>query len=183
MKTKPALKYVANGSRILMLHSPTDLTTAWQVRNGTKREMWELAVNIFVYAAGKSDLRNRLSSPYVPEPPGAARSTVRVARVRHGANWDPEPYAWPRFSRIMRRDTGVAVEAGVEDVKGLNAQTTPVAHLTGTAAVALDDAQLTAIRNFVESGGVLFVDACGGSEAFTQSVHAAIGQAFPNAKL
>src|SRR5687768_15971557 len=55
--------------------------------------------------------------------------------------------------------------------------------MTGTAAVALDDAQLTAIRNFVESGGVLFVDACGGSEAFTQSVHAAIGQAFPNAKL
>jgi hypothetical protein len=145
--------------------------------------MWELAVNIFVYAAGKADLRNRLSSPYVPEPIARARAIVQVARVRHGANWDPEPYAWQRFSRVMRRDTGLAVEAGATEPKELNAQTTPVAHLTGTAAVALDDAQLAAIKNFVESGGVLFVDACGGSEAFTQSVHAAMGKAFPNAKL
>ena len=183
MKTKPALKYVANGSRVLMVHSPTDLTTAWQVRNGTKREMWELGINLFVYAAGKADLRNRLSSPYVAEPTNPVQHTMKVARVKHGAAWDPEPYAWQRMSRIMRRDVGWALETNPVDAKDLNAQATPIAHMTGTAALAVDDAQITAIKNFVESGGILFIDACGGSEPFAQSVHALTAKAFPNAKL
>jgi hypothetical protein len=183
LKTKPALKAVSNGSRILMIHSPTDLTTAWQVRNGTKRELWELAVNVFVYAAGKADLRNRLSSPYVAEPTNRAQHTVKLARVRHGGTWDPEPYAWERMSRVMRRETGWAIEREVVEAKELNAHATRIAHVSGTAALALDDAQIAGIRSFVESGGVLFLDACGGSEAFTQSVHAVMVKAFPNAKL
>jgi hypothetical protein len=71
----------------------------------------------------------------------------------------------------------------VVEAKALNAQATRIAHVSGTAALALDDTQIAGIRSFVESGGVLFLDACGGSEAFTQSVHAAMGKAFPNAKL
>ncbi|HEX2973595.1 MAG TPA: DUF4159 domain-containing protein, partial [Tepidisphaeraceae bacterium] len=61
LANKPPLRAVSNGSRILMVHSPQDLSTAWQVRNGTKRENWELAINLFTYATGKGDLRNRLN--------------------------------------------------------------------------------------------------------------------------
>ena len=62
----PPLKVVSNGSRVLLLYSPTDLSRAWQLRDERAKEnVFQFGVNLFVYAAGKRELRNRLSSPYV----------------------------------------------------------------------------------------------------------------------
>src|SRR5213075_113442 len=82
MKTKPPLKFVSNGSRILMVHSPTDLTTAFQVRDLTKRANYELAMNLFVYASGKAELRNRLNSPYIAQVAGNSVDGLKIARVK-----------------------------------------------------------------------------------------------------
>ena len=46
----------------------------------------------------------------------------------------------------------------------------PIAHLTGTAELNLTDAQVAAIKSYVQSGGTLLIDACGGSGAFAQSI-------------
>ena len=53
--------------------------SAWQTarRADARRAMFQLGVNLFVYAAGKRDLRNRLSSPYV-----SAAGRRRAARRR-----------------------------------------------------------------------------------------------------
>jgi hypothetical protein len=47
----------------------------------------------------------------------------------------------------------------------------PLAHLTGTAPVSLRDDQIDALRQFVTAGGVLLIDPCGGSIAFTESIN------------
>jgi hypothetical protein len=46
----------------------------------------------------------------------------------------------------------------------------PIAHLTGTASFTLPDAEIDALRQYVIRGGVLLIDACGGSPAFNESV-------------
>jgi hypothetical protein len=170
MKTKPPLKYVSNGSRILMIHSPQDLSTAWQVRDLTKRANFELGINLFVYASGKAELRNRLNSPYIAEVEGKTIRNVRIARVKYAGNWNPEPYSWERFSRYLKQQAGWTIEAVPTDAGVLKLDSTPIAHLTGTAELNLSEAEVTAIKKYVESGGTLLIDACGGSGPFAQSI-------------
>jgi len=139
-------------------------------------------VNLFLYAAGKSDWRNRLSSPYVAAPKGEPMGKVAVARVKYDGNWDPEPGAWGRFGRMFQWQTQFGVETRPVEMKDLAAggEGPGVAHLTGTEAVKFTDAEVAAVKKFVEDGGVLLVDACGGAQAFNDSVRdALLGKAFP----
>jgi uncharacterized protein DUF4159 len=58
-----------------------------------------------------------------------------------------------------------------------------VAHLTGTARYDFTDADAAATKAFVEAGGVLLIDQCGGTGAFDQSVtDALLPRAFPGSK-
>ncbi|HEV8608141.1 MAG TPA: DUF4159 domain-containing protein, partial [Tepidisphaeraceae bacterium] len=182
MKTKPQLKFVSNGSRILMVHSPADLTTAWQVRDLSKRVNFELGINLFVYASGKAELRNRLNSLYIAAAEGKSARNVRMARVKHGGNWNPEPYAWERFSRYLKQQAGWTMEMVVAEAGQLRVESTPMAHLTGTAELNLSDSEVTGLRNYVEGGGTLLIDACGGSGLFAQSVGAILARGIPEAR-
>lgn len=182
---RPRLQGVSNGSRLLVVHSPTDLSTQWQQRNERiGAETFRLGVNLFVYSAGKSGFRNRLSSPYVPEPKSEPQGVVPVARLKYEGNWDPEPGAWGRFGRVFQWQTSFATDIRPVEMKALQASTdVRVAHLTGNALQVFTDAEVTAVRAFVENGGTLLVDACGGSAGFYESVSdGLLARAFPAAK-
>src|SRR5207248_2092262 len=103
----PPLAMVSNGVRALMVHCPQDLSMAWQQRmEKTKPRLFRLGVNLFLYAAGESDLRNRSADHFIPEPPTPTGGTLAVARLRYdGGHWDPEPYAWVRFARWFGWET------------------------------------------------------------------------------
>jgi hypothetical protein len=180
---RPPLRYLTNGSRILMIHSPTDISRAWQMRQDrTRRGLFELGLNLFLYASGKADLRNRLASPVIPEPQAPATGgRVAVARVRYPGNWDPEPAAWPRFARYFQRQTDVSLVASPTDLAHLNPLVAAFAHWTGTAAYTPTDEEVDAIRRYVTGGGVLLVEPCGGSGEFLESARAALRRAFPDA--
>ena len=167
----PPLKMVSNGSRILMLHSTTDLTKYWQMRDTrSKSSAFEFGMNLFVYAAGKRDLRNRLVSTYLPPLQSEPRVKWRIARLKYPGNWDPEPTAWARFSRWFGRQTGYGIEVVDVPIKDLNPQTAPIADLTGNARYVPTAAEVEAIRNYVQGGGVLLVDICGGSGPFGEQL-------------
>jgi hypothetical protein len=55
--------------------------------------------------------------------------------------------------------------------------------MTGVARYVLSEAEIAALRRYVEDGGVLLIDACGGSSDFDQSMQATLRQAFPQAQL
>lgn len=180
----PPLKAVSNGSRLLMVHSPTDIAMAWQQRaDKTKTPLFQLGINLFVYAAGKADLRNRLSSAYIPPQQYNSGGTVHVARIKYPGSWDPEPEAWPRFGRWLSHDTSLTLDAQPVEMQDLTPASAPLAHLTGTAAYTPTDAQAKALRAYVEEGGTLIIDCCGGSAAFNDSVLLKlIPKAFPDAR-
>jgi hypothetical protein len=63
----------------------------------------------------------------------------------------------------------------------LTPQTAPIAILTGTDAYAPTERESQAVRNYVNAGGVLFVDLCGGAGAFEESARTKLfANAFPN---
>jgi hypothetical protein len=60
----------------------------------------------------------------------------------------------------------------------LDASATPLAHLTGTAAIVLDEAAQKGLKKFVDDGGTLLIDACGGTKAFSESIKAHVEKLF-----
>jgi hypothetical protein len=181
---RPPLRYVTNGSRVLMLHSASDISQHWQTRNErNRRGLFELGVNVVLYASGKGEFRNRLASAAYAETSGPATGgRIAVARVKYDGNWNPEPGAWPRFDHFFRRETDVALEVTPTALADLDAGAAGFAHWTGTAAYAPTDAEIAAIGKYVTDGGVLLVEPTGGGGEFFKSATAALRKAFPEAQ-
>ena len=180
-KERFPLKAVSNGTRILMLHSPNDIAKRWQGRDGkTDRAVFELGANMFIYATGMAVPRNRLDTVTVADEPGTPTTTIPIARLKYDGDWDPEPWAWTRMAKLFRRQTSIGLDVIPIEIEKLSTGVAPIAHLTGTAAFSLSDPQVAAIKKFVESGGVLIVDPCGGKPAVAQSIRTNIlARAFP----
>jgi hypothetical protein len=142
--------------------------------------VFQLGINMFVYATGRRDMRNRLDSNLINPIAGNPSLTIKIARISYGGNWDPEPYAWTRFSRAFRRDTGYALDVQSVSLRDLDVTQTPFAHLTGTAPYTASADEVSALKKYVESGGVLLVDVTGGSGGFDESFHTLLAAAFPN---
>jgi hypothetical protein len=169
---RPPMRAITNGSRILMLHWPSDLTRYWQLRQDRiHRPIFELGVNLALYAAGKSELKNRLESDTLEMPPGTPLATLNVARVTYDGNWNPEPQAWQRGRRWLRQQTSLDVDLQETPAEHLDASKTPLAHLVGTGKIKLSEAQVQSIKRYVESGGVLVIEPCGMPDDFLQSIH------------
>lgn len=165
------LRGISNGTRMLMIHSPNDISRRWQSASPTTdRPVYELGANLFVYATGFAVPRNRIDTLFVPDPPAPAANTIPIARLKYEGDWDPEPFAWEREARLFRRETSIGLAAKPVEIEKLSTDDAPIAHLTGTAAVSLTEGQTKALRAFVDAGGVLLIDPCGGSPAFAASI-------------
>jgi Domain of unknown function (DUF4159) len=185
-KKPPPLTAISNGSRLLLVHSPTDIAKGWQLDwTDTYINDFHLGLNLFVYAAGKSvNLKHRLASTYIPAPPEAAATTRTLTCLRYSGAWNPEPYALTRFARYFQWETHTGLNVSIVDLKSLQPNLTPIAVLTGTVRNDFTDAEEIAARQFVAAGGVLVIDACGGQTAFAKSVESTlIAPAFPGAVL
>ena len=176
-KVRPTtpLKVVTNGSRILMLHSTVDLSKYWEIRDDKRTPYpFELGTNLFVYAAGRQEFRNRLLSTYIPPIEQPPSRTFRVARLSYAGNWDPEPAGWQRFSRWFQLQTGYGLDVVSVPIRNLRPGTAPIAHLTGTARYDLTEEEAASIKRYVQSGGVLLVDMCGGTGAFDKGLQTSL---------
>ena len=183
-QNRPRLKGVSNTSRLLWVHSPTDLGLAWQTRaTKSKREAFELGVNLFVYAAGKTDLRNRIDARAVPPTTAQPSMTIPLARLKYDGNWNPEPMAFPRFARYFQWETSLGLDVKEVEIAKLG-QEFRFAHLAGTAPFNPTEAEIAVLKQFVEGGGTLICDPVGGSgSSFADTLQGTIlPKAFPGAK-
>jgi hypothetical protein len=184
LKTKaPLLKSVSNGTRTMMVYSPTDITQDWvrykakDMRSNVDRE---LGLNLFVATAGKSDFRNRLNSPYEEPPDFAPIGTLPIAQIRYPGPWNPEPKAYERFGRWFQNQTSIKLDVQPTSMLLLSAKQRPIAFLTGNSAVDFSKMDLHALHQFVNDGGVLMIDSTGGNKEFAASVRESLlPSAFP----
>lgn len=172
----PELWGVSNGVRLLMVHSPQDLSRHWQMRaEKSHANAFQIGVNLFIYAAGKQALHNRLDSPYLPPPPEGRQvlATMKVARLRYLGNWDPEPGAWVRFSRWFDNQTSVGLDVQIQDlghIDNLDPTKTPFAHITFAAPYTPSPAEARMLAEYVKGGGVLLMDVSGGSREVADAI-------------
>jgi hypothetical protein len=67
-------------------------------------------------------------------------------------------------------ETGWTLQLAPTPCAEIRASDFPVAYLTGTTADRATEADLAALRQFVQDGGTLFIDCCGGSRRFDDIV-------------
>lgn len=171
LRSHPRLLGLSNGVRWLMVHSPGDIALSWQQRSDKNhREDFELGTNVFLYASGKPDLRNRLDSPFIPPPPPAPLSAGTLVKLQYDGNWNPEPAAWRRFARYFQWEANQLLAVTPMPIEKLAPGAATIAALTGTDAHTFTEQQIAAMKAYVEAGGVLLIDACGGENAFARSV-------------
>src|SRR4051812_15286097 len=183
IKPTPQLKMVTNGARILMLHSPRDITRWWQQRDDKRHKAeFQLGINLFVYNAGKRDLRNRIDPAWVEEVAADPIHSVKVARLEYGGNWNPEPSAWTRYANWFQRQTSYKLDVTTLKLNALKAGDAQLAVLTGTARQGWSAESAAAVKAFVDAGGVLLVDSTGGGNAFGASADELLRAAFPGAR-
>lgn len=166
----PKIRVISNGARILVMLWPEDVTSQWQLKSEREsRGIFELGVDLVLYANGKTELKNRVQSQEIPALISPAAS-LTLGRIRYDGNWDPEPAAWPHAARWFGQQTSLGLNLQTIDLKDLPTANPPIAHITGTAKMDFTDDQVAAIRQYVQNGGDLVVDPCGIPDAFYGSI-------------
>jgi hypothetical protein len=169
-----------DGCRTSVFVLPDASCCAWQqMLTGAHVRSFLLADNIFRYALFARPLGGRLT-PHLSRPTdGAARRTIRVARLRHGGDWNADPGALEYLSTWMqaRFDTRLDV---IPPVGGEQVSRTDAAALwlTGHTFDDNESVDVSALRAFLYGGGTLIATACCGSEAFDRSIQAFVAEHF-----
>src|SRR5690348_2013556 len=124
---------------------------------------FELGSALYLYASGQASLRSKLQPLAVDAGTGSPARTIEVARVDYAGNFDPEPGAWARMAKLARADFKTDVKLSNVKCAELDAKKFPLAHLTGTAKVTFTEEDVAGMKKYVDGGGLLFIDAAGGS--------------------
>jgi hypothetical protein len=180
----PRVLGVTNGVRELMLLIPdADPSKAWQMDAvRSKSTMFELGADILQYAVDKQNLRYK-GETYIVTPDNTIQptQTIKLARLEWNGLWDPEPYGWTRLAAILHNEQKIDLAYNVVKLGSGGLKDFKIAHLTGTTRLKLNDAAKDEIRQFINGGGTLIVDAAGGSTDFAESARKELGDLFPDA--
>src|SRR5205807_9051172 len=109
--------------------------------------------------------------------------TMKIARLEYAGNWNPEPGGWQRMAAMTRNEQ--KMDLAITPVKlgeGKLDNSFQVAHLTGTSSCKLSKEAKDELKKYVEGGGTLLVDACGGSTAFATDVEPELATLFAGGK-
>lgn len=178
----PKILGMENGARELMLLLPADDHPRWWQRYnqllsektvlGGKEESFQIPANIFLHAIEKTHLKykgeNRRKSR---DPSIVPKKAIKIARASYGGNWNPEPFGWVQLAGRMRGEQKVDLK--IEQIRlgtGALDKTFAAVHLTGTEAIKLTDLEREELRRFCYEDGLLIIDSCGGSEAFSRAI-------------
>ncbi|MBI5725118.1 MAG: DUF4159 domain-containing protein [Planctomycetes bacterium] len=178
---RPKLSYIQKGVRILAVHCEEDLAVAWQNRmQAAQKQAFEAAANIASFVTDKATLRSRGIAAWPAEDSSIKPAkTIKLARLKHAGTFDPEPLAYARLAALMLAREKLKVElAEPVAIKDLTVQSGAAAGLTGVEELKLDDDEKDAIKNYVQAGGTLVVDAAGGSQQFAESAEKLLGEIF-----
>ncbi len=180
-KTKPVIRGLNNGVRELVLIIPTaDPSRAWQAQAfQSQKESFQLGQALLFYCIDPTNLGDKGRSYIVRADPAIkATRTLKVARLMHNGNPDPEPAGWRRMAGVIHNRhqmdleiTSVTPAAGaLKDYK--------IAALTGTDAFNISAEGWKEIKRFVDEGGTLIVDAAGGAKEFDDAAQKALAGVF-----
>jgi hypothetical protein len=171
--SKYPLYGVEMGCKTIVIYSPQGLSCWWEynyARDGKGREAFELGANIIAYATGLEPPRPRLTQMDVVKDEKERkipRGFLKVAQIKHEGDSKPAPQAMPNLMLEMRK-LGVDVALQTEELWPTSESLTDFRflYMHGRRDFEMKKEELDQLRFHLETGGVLFADACCGSKQF-----------------
>lgn len=169
-----------NGVRHLIVHLPRgDVSWMLHSENMTRPDVWKFFVNMYYYST-EGQPRQRLEE-YEAISPGDGGKPMTVVRVRYQGNWNPEPMAWDQQVRFMQGKLDAKIR--VVNMAELGHEQAPLAHLGGTDPIQWTEAELDALRQYVNTGGTVLLEDIGGGGRFADSAVNLLAKAFPQHRM
>jgi hypothetical protein len=185
-RTKPSVLAMSNGVRKLIVLLPEgDPARAWQVQDWRGRpELFELPLNLLLYAVDHNNLRYRGERFYLPDQPEKKPAkAVVVLRVQYPGSWDPEPGGWRRMNNWMIETKSISLTLQTAELGKGQLGHAPIAFLTGSRQYAFNAAQEDELKKFINAGGTMVIDSAGGNSPFATSIETALNEMYPKDRL
>ncbi|MCL2700907.1 MAG: DUF4159 domain-containing protein [Phycisphaerae bacterium] len=186
LRGDPALEWITNGIRPLVVHCDVDLAKSWQMNTtGTEVKNFHMGNNLFMYV---TDARPKKRGHFIwpaeleKAPDGPA---IEIGRVQWKGSWNPEPQSLERFARLMTTETRLNVQVLKDGVKAADAgkSKAKILVLSGIGELTLTTTEKNALKEYVTSGGTLVVDPAGGNDAFARSAGPVLDSIFGMGKI
>ena len=177
------------GCRTGLFYSPLDLSCQWEHhadKNSTGA--YRLGANIIAYATGPENLLDKLERrkvyDNVPED-DIKRNYLQIAKLRHNGDWNPAPRAITNLLAFLHDFSQIDVVRQQRDIDLLdpNLSHYPLCYMQGRTRFLFNRKEKEILAEYLALGGVLFADACCGSERFDEAFRALIAEIFPEKKL
>lgn len=187
------------GCRTAIIYSPEDLGCLWQKwmrhdppdrKEGLIQRIIRanrIGINVIAYATGReppiklnagNDRKKRSAS-------AVSRGLTEVAQLRHSGGWDTAPKAIGNLLEALNTEVGAtmspvrrSVPIALEELKRF-----PIAYMHGRYGFKLSDQEMEALKTYLDRGGLLFADACCGSEQFDRSFRDVLRKLYPEQQL
>jgi len=185
------LEGVNVGCRTAIFFSPEDLSCHWEYWRRDEvgsLPALRLGANIVAYATGPEQLQDKLVKRQVLRAFGEdkiRRGFLEIAKIKHNGDWNIAPNAVRNLMTSLKDIVKVDVvgrqrELSLEDP---NVTNYPLLYMHGRTRFVLSDEERRTLAEFLTTNGVLFADACCGSEAFDRAFRELMKQTFPGAPL
>ena len=183
---------IHDGMRTCVFYSPDDVSCHWQTQAyAAKDYLFKWGINLYTYATDGAPLRAKLQSRepaksdrYKDPVKAGAQTTVRIARVKYGGNWENAANYAPFkiLAKQVKAKANVTLEVKESNTQPVTEGGVPVAELKGyTAAYLTGSREFTftaeekeGLKAYVDGGGFLWAEAGRGSIEFDRALREAI---------
>jgi hypothetical protein len=186
------LEGVDYGCKTVLIYSPVDFSCLWEANKDDKGDgqlAFRLAGNIVAYATGMEPPKPRLTRMELivddADEAKIPRGYLKVAQVEHEGDWQPAPNAMRNLMGHLREKRGLDVALKTKAIKptATNLTDYKFLYMHGRKEFTLSAVAVQNLRTNLETGAVLFADACCGKKAFDQSFRDLAAKLFPDKKL
>lgn len=179
------LEGLSDGTRLLAIVCGKDLPKVWQQgippRKGAQSLEYAFGAKLFLYATGANDLSTRLRPVFISKSDAPTKHTARVGWLKHDGNWNTQPYALSYVGEKLVAENKVAVEAGAVSANYEQIKNKNLVWITGSRKMTLQNSEIQALRQYVDDGGMVFINAVGGAKEFDGSARELLRQIVPDA--
>ena len=190
----PYLEAIYLGCRPAVVFSPIDLNCGWDVAANPIKggilyhqdDAVKLGVNVITATLANFQYARAWGTQKVYHEQGEkTRDQLVIAQVVHNGDWDPTPHALPNLMKYIQQNTTLNVQFKREavDLANVDVFKHPVLYMTGLRKFDLSDAQVTQLRKYLTSGGVLVADAAAGNRSFDVAFRKEIKRVLPAGEL
>lgn len=190
----PYLEAVYLGCRPAIIYSPIDLNCGWDVASNPIRggllyhqdDATRLGVNIVsTVLANMQYARAWGTQKIYHEQKAPSRDELVLGQIVHSGHWDPTPHGLPNLLKYIAHNTTLKIQFKRKTVQLGDPElfNYPVLYITGMRDFKLSDAEVTQLRNYLQSGGVLIGDASAGRKAFDTAFRRELKRVLPDNEL